>query len=97
MGQVQYDKHGLGAADRRRRLFTLLVHSQTLVCAPKLEVQARYTYIRRDHASIPGENASNAWHVDTVYTWYTAIPWGGMNIGQRGALLSSNDKTRSSD
>ncbi len=39
---------------------------ETLVCAPELEVQARNTYIRRDHASIPGESVSNAWHVDTV-------------------------------
>jgi hypothetical protein len=78
----------LGAAGRRRRLFTLLLHTQTLVCAPELEVQACNTYIRRDHASIPGKSASNAWHVDTVYTWYTAIPWGGMNIGQGGELLS---------
>jgi hypothetical protein len=78
----------LGAADRRRRPFTIPVHSQTLVCAQELEVQARNTYIRRDHASIPGESASNAWHVDKSIP-VTVIPWGGMNIGQRGALLSS--------
>jgi hypothetical protein len=47
----------LGAAGSRRRLFTLLVHTQTLVCT-ELEVQACNTYLRRDHASIPGESAS---------------------------------------
>jgi hypothetical protein len=30
-----------------------MAHTQTLVCAPELEVQAYNTYIRRDHASIP--------------------------------------------
>ena len=68
--------------------FTIPVHSQTLVCAQELEVQARNTYIRRDHASIPGESASNAWHVDKSIP-VTVIPWGGMNIGQHGASLSS--------
>jgi hypothetical protein len=78
----------LGTADRRRRLFTLLVHSQTLVYAPELEVQARNTYIRRDHASYPVKvrPMPGTW---TQSIPVTAIPWGRMNIGQRGALLSS--------
>jgi NAD(P)H-flavin reductase len=66
----------LGAAGSRRRLFTLLVHTQTLVCAPELEVQACNTYLRRDHASIPGESASNACHVGIVYTCHSH-PVGG--------------------
>jgi hypothetical protein len=68
--------HARLGAGRRRRLFTLMVHTQTLVCAPELEVQACNMYIRRDHASIPGESASNAWHVNTVYTCHSH-PVGG--------------------
>ena len=58
----------LGAAGRRRGLFTILVHTQTLVCAPELEVQCILDMLRRDDASIPGESASDARLVGKVCT-----------------------------
>jgi hypothetical protein len=43
-----------------------VVHTQELVCAPELAVQACNTYTRRDQAWLPGESASDAQHVDAV-------------------------------
>ena len=43
-----------------------MVHTQELVCTPELEVQACNTDTRRDHAGLPGEGASDAWHVGAV-------------------------------
>ena len=43
-----------------------MVHTQELVCAPELAVQACNTDTRRDHAGLPGEGASDAWHVGAV-------------------------------
>ena len=43
-----------------------MVHPQKPVCAPELAVQACNTDTRRDHASLPGGSASDAWHVGAV-------------------------------
>ena len=55
-----------GMKRRQWRLFTDVVHMQELVCALELAVQTCSTYTRCDHAWLPGESASDAWHVGAV-------------------------------
>ena len=89
MGQVQYDKHGLGAADRRRRLFTLLVHSQTLVCAPDWKFKHATRILDVIMLPYPVQKVRPMPGMWIQSIPVIAIPWGRMNTGQRGALLSS--------
>jgi len=78
----------LGAAGRRRRLFTLLVHTQTLVCAPdwKFKHATHILDVIMLQYPVKVRPMPGMW-IQSIPV--TAIPWGGMNIGQHGALLSS--------
>ena len=77
------------AADRQRRLFTLLVHSQTLVRAPELEVQARKATRILDVIMLQYPVKVRPMPGMWIQSIPVTIPWGRMNIWQRGALLSS--------
>ena len=78
----------LGDADHRRRLFTLLVHSKHLCVHQnwKFKYATRILDVIMLQYPVKVRPMPGMW-IQSIPV--TAIPWGGMNIGQRGALLSS--------
>jgi hypothetical protein len=68
------------------RLLTDVVHTQELVCAPELAVEACNTYTRRDNAYYPVKvrPMSGMW-VQSVPV--TTIPWGRMKTEQCNLVI----------